>query len=233
MQSANDLKTVLNNYGMLKGKVELKYNWIDVSPYEKKIERDFRCEFGLGDKIVCLYAGNIGKYQELSFLFEIIKLNQDKKNVVFLIVGSGSESLGLREIHGTLENVIFQEFISPEHYPDLVRQCDIGLINLNRNLTVHNIPGKLMGYWSAKLPVLASINHGNDLQDLIIDAKGGLCSITGDINLYNDNFNKLFNSKELRKEQGMSGYQYVQEHFSVDRARDKILKHFIEVENNV
>lgn len=233
VQSANDLKTVLNNYGMLKEKFELKYNWIDVAPFEAKIKRNFRSEFGLEDKIVCIYAGNIGKYQELSFLFELIELNQDKTNVVFLIVGGGSESSKLRDRYGHLSNVVFQEFVSPEQYPDLVRQCDIGLINLNRGLTVHNIPGKLMGYWSAKLSVLASINPGNDLMELINEANGGLCSITGDLRLYNDNFNRLLKDKAFRESQGMSGYSYVQEHFAVDKARDRILEHFIGAENHV
>ena len=226
VQSANDLKTVLNDYDFIEGKVELLNNWIDVSPYETRIERDFRREFGLENKIVCLFAGNIGKYQELSFLFELIKLNQDKHDVVFLIVGSGSESRELRDTYGHLKNVLFKEFIDPKQYIDLVRQCDIGLINLNRKLTIQNIPGKLLGYWSSKLPVLASINPGNNLQEIIKDANGGLCSITGDLRQYDDNFYRLCNDNALREKQGMSGYLYVQEHFSVDNAVDRILKHF-------
>ena len=226
VQSLSDLKSVLNNNQMPEEKVELLYNWVEVTPFEKKIERDFRSEFGLQNKIVCMYAGNIGKYQELGFLFELIKLNSNKANIVFLIVGSGSESGELRDTYGHLSNVVFQEFVSPEQYPDLVRQCDIGLINLNRSLTVQNIPGKLLGYWSSKLPVLASINPSNELQEIIKDANGGLCSITGDLRQYDDNFNRLCNDNALREKQGMSGYLYVQEHFSVDNAVDRILKHF-------
>ncbi len=233
VQSSSDLKSVQNNEGILKEKVQLLYNWIDFSPYQKKIERDFRSEFALENKIVCLYAGNIGKYQELSFLFELIKLNKNKEDVVFLIVGSGSEGKELRDTYSDYKNVVFKEFIDPKQYPDLVRQCDIGLINLNRSLTVQNIPGKLMGYWCSKLPVLASINPGNDLLGIMKEAGGGLCSITGELDQYNDNFNRLCTDKELRDEMGMSGYLYAKEHFAVDKARDKILKHFIEVENNV
>ncbi|MDJ0304943.1 glycosyltransferase family 4 protein [Dehalobacter sp.] len=234
VQSANDLKILSDDYSCYKDKIELKYNWIDVEPYEQKeIKRDFRNEFGIEKRMICLYAGNIGKYQELTFLGELIERNQDKSDAVFLIVGSGSESVNLREKYGHLPNVMFKEFISPEDYPDLVRQCDIGLINLNRSLTVHNIPGKLMGYWSAKLPVLASINPGNDLFELIVDADGGLCSITGDLESYLANFNRLYESRKLREKMGMSGYCFVQDHFSVDMARDKIIEHFVGVERNV
>jgi glycosyltransferase involved in cell wall biosynthesis len=226
VQSLSDLKSVSNNKSISKKKVELLYNWIDSTPFERKIKKDFRREFGLEGKIVCLYAGNIGMYQELDFLMELVKLNKENNSVVFLIVGSGSESQQLRDKYGHLENIVFKDFINPEQYPDLVRQCDIGLINLNRNLTVQNIPGKLMGYWCSRLPVLASINPGNDLLEMMRDANGGLCSITGDLNQYNENFNRLQQDKELREKMGMSGYLYAIQHFSVDNSRERILEHF-------
>ncbi|OCZ49431.1 glycosyltransferase family 4 protein [Dehalobacter sp. TeCB1] len=232
VQSQSDLMSIRNHQWIDKEKVELLYNWIDISPYGKEINRDFRSEFGVGDKIVCIYAGNIGKYQELSFLFELTKLNRDREDVIFLIVGSGSESRELRETYKNFKNVMFKEFIDPKYYPDLVRQCDIGLINLNRNLTVQNIPGKLMGYWCSKLPVLASVNSGNDLLMMMKVANGGFCSVTGDLESYNQNFNRLCSDKELRKEMGISGHQFALEHFSADKARDNILRHFGE-EGNV
>lgn len=223
VQSVSDLKSLLNIEVLKKEKVELLYNWIDLSPYEREITRDFRREFGLNNKIICLYAGNIGKYQELSFLFELIKLNKNRKDVAFLIVGSGSESRELRDTYQNFENVVFKDFIDPKQYPDLVRQCDIGLINLNRNLTVQNIPGKLMGYWCSKLPILASVNADNDLLGMMKEINGGFCSITGDLELYNINFNKLCDNKKLRDEMGIYGYRYAIENFCVDKARDRIL----------
>lgn len=226
VQSASDLKSVRDVQGLNEQKVQLLYNWIDFSPYQAEIARDFRGEFGLGNKIVCLYAGNIGKYQELSFLFELIKLYQDRKDVVFLVVGSGSESGKLRDTYQDYDNVLFKDFIDPKYYPDLVRQCDIGLINLNRNLTVQNIPGKLMGYWCSKLPVLASVNSGNDLGEIMEKAKGGLCSITGDLEAYSRNFSLLCSDLELRKTMGIAGYEFAMGNFSVDKVRDTILEHF-------
>lgn len=226
VQSQGDYDSLYKVNGKLKQKFEVLYNWIDITPYQKSINTDFRTDLGLKDKIVCLYAGNIGEYQELEFLFELIKINIEKKDIVFLIVGSGSQSQDLRAKYGYLSNAIFKEFISPEQYPDLVKQCDIGLINLNRNLTIQNIPGKLLGYWSAKLPVLASVNPGNDLYEIVEEANGGFCSITGNISQYISNFDKLASNKETRQKLGLSGYTYLLTNFAVDSATNKILKHF-------
>jgi glycosyltransferase involved in cell wall biosynthesis len=226
VQSQRDYDSLYKVSKKLKEKSEVLYNWIDVTPYHKSSKIDFRAELGLQDKIVCLYAGNIGRYQELEFLFELIKINMAKKDVVFLIVGSGSHSQELRGKYEHLSNVIFKEFINPEQYPDLVKQCDIGLINLNRNLTIQNIPGKLLGYWSAKLPVLASVNLGNDLNEIIEEANGGFCSVTGNLSEYISNFDKLASNKETRLKLGLSGYTYLLNNFAVDSATNKILEHF-------
>ena len=181
------------------------YNWIDTSDYTSTTSGYYRELFNLGDKLVCLYAGNIGKYQELDFLLELAKENQDKSDLIFLIVGSGSEKERLINKYSCLNNVVFTDFISPESYPKLVRECDIGLINLNRDLTIQNVPGKMLGYWAAKIPVLASVNVGNDVAKIIEDSNGGLYSITGDFEEYNANFNRLYEDGILRKRNGESG----------------------------
>ncbi|WP_211160137.1 hypothetical protein [Aromatoleum aromaticum] len=46
-------------------------------------------------------------------------------------------------------------------------QCHVGVVALDRRHKTHNIPGKFLTYMQSGLPVLANINPGNDLVDLI------------------------------------------------------------------
>jgi hypothetical protein len=46
-------------------------------------------------------------------------------------------------------------------------QCHIGIVALDPRHKTHNIPGKFLSYMQGGLPVLASINPGNDLAHLI------------------------------------------------------------------
>ena len=57
--------------------------------------------------------------------------------------------------------------LNHDDYLALLTECDLGLISLDRKLTTHNVPGKLLGYLEAGLPVLASINEGNDLGTIL------------------------------------------------------------------
>lgn len=61
--------------------------------------------------------------------------------------------------------------------PDLLSQCHVGLILLDPRLKTHNIPGKLISYMQAGLPILARINEGNDLRNIIIENGIGSVSV--------------------------------------------------------
>ena len=56
----------------------------------------------------------------------------------------------------------------------------MGLITLDKRLTTHNIPGKLLAYLEAGLPVVASVNPGNDLITMLHESGAGVGFINGD-----------------------------------------------------
>ena len=66
-----------------------------------------------------------------------------------------------------LDNVVFHDEIDPTEIPGLYSQCHVGIVALDPRHKTHNIPGKFLSYMQAGLPVLASINPGNDLEKLI------------------------------------------------------------------
>ena len=68
----------------------------------------------------------------------------------------------LRPGRGVLANTLFFDEI-----PDLYAQCAVGIVALDPWHKSHNIPGKFLTYMQSGLPVLATINAGNDLAALI------------------------------------------------------------------
>ena len=97
----------------------------------------------------------------------MISLN--RKNVGFLFVGRGSFSqrLSIEAKSRRLDNINFFDEIDPSEIPGLYAQCHIGLVVLDPRHKTHNLPGKFLSYMQSGLPVLASINPGNDLEEII------------------------------------------------------------------
>ena len=149
------------------GRVEVLQNWLADAPI---VDCSISIRYGLlaGRKIF-VYAGNMGVAQGMGTLLDLAEGLIERKDIGFVFVGRGSDVLRLQNdaTARRLDNVLFYDEIDPAEIPGLYAQCHIGLVALDPRHKTHNIPGKFLSYMQSGLPVLASINPGNDLETLI------------------------------------------------------------------
>jgi glycosyltransferase involved in cell wall biosynthesis len=129
----------------------------------------------LAGRKVFVYAGNMGVAQGMGILLDLAEKLLHRTDVGFLFVGRGSDvkKLSADAQSRGLQNVLFQDEIHPDEIPGLYAQCQVGLVALDPRHKSHNIPGKFLTYMQSGLPVLANINAGNDLVQLIKDERVG------------------------------------------------------------
>jgi glycosyltransferase involved in cell wall biosynthesis len=118
---------------------------------------------------VLVYAGNMGAAQGMDILLDLAAQFLNRKEVGFLFVGRGTDVQRLQDMarERLLDNVLFHDEIHPDEIPDLYAQCSAGLVALDPRHKSHNIPGKFLTYMQSGLPVLANVNAGNDLAQMI------------------------------------------------------------------
>jgi glycosyltransferase involved in cell wall biosynthesis len=123
----------------------------------------------LAGRKIFVYAGNMGVAQGMEILLDLASSMLTRTDVGFLFVGRGSEVKRLVNKANAmdLKNVLFRDEIDPDEIPDLYSQCHAGLVALDPRHKSHNIPGKFLTYMQSGLPVLANLNQGNDLADVI------------------------------------------------------------------
>lgn len=175
VQSPNNQAYFLAKYPQFKNKVEVLWNWAKLHSQNQQCALDIS-KTVLAGKFICVYAGNMGVAQGIEALFDIPCALQDRENIGFVFVGRGSELPKLKEraIKEGVTNVLFFDEIPPEQIPELYKQCHMGLLALDIRHKTHNIPGKFLSYLQSQLPVLAIVNPGNDLINLIQDNQIGL-----------------------------------------------------------
>lgn len=156
-----------------RARLEVLHNWLADSP-------DIGCSVSarttpLAGRKLFVYAGNMGIAQGMDILLDLAKRLSHRRDVGFLFVGRGSDARRLRDEAEklALDNVLFFDEIDPDEIPGLYSQCHVGLVALDPRHKTHNIPGKFLSYMQSSLPVLASINAGNDLVELIQQAGVG------------------------------------------------------------
>ena len=153
--------------------IEVLHNWPARAP---NIGSSFNVSKSkLAGRFIFVYAGNMGIAQGMEILINLAESLIKRSDIGFLFIGRGSNADQLsKETHNkNLDNVLFQDEIPSKEIPGLFSQCHAGLIALDQRHKTHNVPGKFLSYMQSGLPVLATINQGNDLGDLIKNSDVG------------------------------------------------------------
>lgn len=202
------------------GKVGLLPNWRRIRNAVVPEGRDLRRELGLGRGLVAVFGGVVGIAQELEFLLDLARCYRQAEGISFLIIGDGNRWSRIEGIvrRDGLRNVILRKKVPSDDFAALLRQCDIGLVNLDRRFTIPNFPSKVLDYFEAGLPVLASVDGATDFGRFLEDAQAGLQCRTGDLEAYRRSFDRLAADPELRSRLGANGRKYLEAHLTVDGA---------------
>lgn len=209
--------------------VSLLYNWAsNVIPFGNYL---FKEKYGLQDKIVFFYGGNIGKAQDMDNVLRLAKKLENHVDAHFLFVGEGDEvPLILSAINDSkAKNITYIKSIPQEDFKLLLKEIDVGLFTLNKHHKSHNFPGKILGYMINNVPILGSVNEGNDLEETIHQYGAGLVTTNGDDEQLYDNAMSLLLDEKLRISMGLNAQKLYYAKFTVAAAADEILS-ILEIE---
>lgn len=214
--SSANLKTIAAAYPWVRAKLRVLHNWIDTNPSRNPEPRPFRQLFGLADKKVALFAGVIGPSQGLDHLVDVAARLVDLDDLLFLVVGDGAEKARIEQRVRDLglRNVVFAPFVSMDDYHDLLACCDIGLICLSPTVRTPVVPGKMLGYMAAALPVAALVNAESDVHEIVADARCGDSCVASDTTKAEQILRRLLGDADLRFQLGRNGRDYAEQHFT-------------------
>lgn len=204
-------------------KLEVLQNWLD-KPAQLSCSLRVDATHLAGRKIF-VYAGNMGVAQGMDIILDLAKKFLHRSDVGFIFVGRGSEAARLKNIaqQKALNNVLFFDEILPDEIPDLYSQCTAGIVALDPRHKTHNIPGKFLTYMQSGLPVLANINSGNDLAEVIRSERVGQVCESNNIDDLSRAAHVLLEQLDQDAEIGVRCHQIFEKEFSVDRAVSKII----------
>lgn len=196
------VQTVRNRFkGKKIPKTVMINNWTDekeIYPIEANHPKivAFKEKYGLQDKFVIMYSGNIGLYYDLENLIKVIEQvkpgtkTADGRMVTFAFVGAGSvlDKLVAYKEEKHMDNVIF---IPYQDKVDLIYSLNAGDVHWCVNakgIKGVSCPSKYYGIAAAGKAVLAVLEKGSEIRCIIEETKGGLCSDPGD---YKDILTKI------------------------------------------
>ncbi len=208
-------------------KLHLLPNWEKIPEPLSEIEKSEVVEkYDLNNKFVAIFGGNLGRPQKLENIVELAKNCIEYKDILFLILGSGTEEGKLRGLISKfdLSNMLLINRLPKKEYIQVLAAADVGLISLSEDFTIPNFPSKVLTYFGLKKPVLASLDLSTDFGQMLEKTKSGLWSEAGNTMDFKKNLEYLYNNQAERELMGENGYEYMSSHLTPDIAYKTIIE---------
>lgn len=168
-------------------------NWIDekeIYPLEPDDEKvvAFKKRYGLENKFIIMYSGNIGLYYDLENLIKVIEKfkpgtkTADSREVVFAFVGAGS-MLGKMKAYVDSHNMTNVVFIPYQDKADLIYSLNAGDVHWCVNakgIKGVSSPSKAYGIMGVGKPIIGVLEEGSEVRCLIDEIGCGMCCEPGE-----------------------------------------------------
>lgn len=222
---SEDFKKNIMAKGVPAEKIIVVYNWvdqnavIDVPRSENKLFAKYNLD---PSKFYVTYNGNIGLTQNMDMLLEVAKSLEANKDIHFVLVGNGAYLEQVKQIVADrkISNIHLLPFQPYEDISHVFSLGDVSLVISKPGVGANSVPSKTWSIMSASRPVLANFDE-NELKTIIEENKCGIFTKAGDKAAFMDAILKLYNDRELCKEYGRNGRQFVMENLTKEVGTQK------------
>lgn len=155
---------VLNNFSMPEHDVTTS---VDTKLLKKK------------GKFRLLFAGNLGRFQGLEVFVDAMRLLSHIPDIELSFLGEGNALTSLRHQAQDLDNVTFLPHQSVSVAREVMRDADLGIVSLHKDIYKYAFPSKTMTYLAEGCPLLVSVEKESVLVSFVVENNVGVCAGIG------------------------------------------------------
>lgn len=198
-------------------------NWIDEKNIYPLVAEDegvksFKKKYGLENKFVIMYSGNIGLYYDLENIIRVIGEFKSCEDVVFAFVGDGTMKQKLMDYvqEKQIGNVVFIPYQPKEELIYSLNAADVHWCVNAKGIKGVSCPSKYYGIAAAGKPVLAVLESGSEVRLIIEETKGGLVCEPGDYKSIKENIAWFIANREKDdlKQMGQRSREYLEKNLT-------------------
>ena len=122
-----------------------------------------RREWGLGERQVALYSGNIARKQGIEILVEAARQLKHRRDLVFIICGEGPNRAELERLAGGLDNIQWHDLQPAARMGAMLMLASVHLLPQIAGAADLVLPSKLTNILASGRPVVATTEQGTGL----------------------------------------------------------------------
>ena len=169
---SDDMKdTIIKRYHISSNKVQVIYNWghEELSANPDTQNRFLKKYPKKPNEYRIIYAGNLGKMQNVELILQAANCLKENSNITFYIIGDGANKKSLETYARTrkLQNVVFLGMQPSEYVADLYRSADVNVIPLQNGLIYAALPSKTADCLLARKPIITCVDEDSQFVAII------------------------------------------------------------------
>ena len=174
---------------------------------------NYRRELGIDDRVIVMYAGNVGFSQSLELVLAAAK---SLPSIAFVINGDGAarKSLQDKAKNENIDNVHFADYQPIERLSEVLASGDIHVVPLKTGLASVSVPSKMYSILSAGRPVLAAIDSNTEIPRTLAESGAGIAVAPDNEADFVSALQILISDGVKRDEMGALGRTWVEHHAS-------------------
>lgn len=172
---SDDMKQTLVEDGVDANKIEVVYNWsyADTPITLESIDPENVFDLHLDhSKFNVVYAGNIGKMQNVELIAETALMTRDNQKVHFYIVGDGANKHHIEEMTKDLPNVTMLPMQPSRYAESIYAQADLNVIPLMPGGIKTALPSKTATVLRVNKPVVFCIDASSEFMRTLKENNG-------------------------------------------------------------
>jgi len=167
----------LRKEGIPEQQITVIHNWADgeqIKPVPHQ-QNPLRKQWGLEDKFVVGYSGNLGRSHDFSTILAAAEALKDNPAIMFLFIGGGAQLPDIQQHcqEKGLTHVLFKPYQPREKLDQSLSVSDLHLISLKPELEGLIVPSKFYGVLAAGRPVIFIGDNAGELAGIIKREKCG------------------------------------------------------------
>ena len=225
--------------GVPERQVEVIPNFVDVAdlhPLPK--DNPFSQEYGVHNRFMVSYAGNMGVPQGLHTFIEAAYLLRYESNIRFMMIGDGMQRPVLRR---RVEALGLRDFIFLPHQPyslvsEIYAASDGNLVPQTSEAGFDAVPSKVYRIMACSRPVIAVTDPASDLARLVTDSGCGLVIRPGSAQELADGILWAYKNQGEWAKRGEAGRVHVFEQYArkaITGRYDNLIKDLLSVRESV
>jgi len=185
-------------------------------PRDNNVRREFGVE---PDKVLVLYAGNMGEKQGLDLVLEAADQLGEQAEIQFAMVGAGAAQKRLEQAarERKLRNVRFFPLQPLELLPQMLAAGDIHLIVQRREAADLVMPSKLTNVLAAGRPSVATADPGTALYEVLNEHNCGITTTPGNAKELVTGITELARDAKERDLLGWNARRYAESYLDKDK----------------